>query len=40
MSVRAVRHAGIVVRDAERSLSFYRDVWRICAYLARTMWSS
>jgi catechol 2,3-dioxygenase-like lactoylglutathione lyase family enzyme len=26
MSVRAVRHIGIVVRDAERSLSFYRDL--------------
>jgi catechol 2,3-dioxygenase-like lactoylglutathione lyase family enzyme len=26
MSVRGVRHIGIVVRDAERSLSFYRDL--------------
>ena len=26
MSVRAVRHAGIVVSDAERSLAFYRDL--------------
>ena len=26
MNVRAVRHAGIVVRDAERSLAFYRDL--------------
>jgi catechol 2,3-dioxygenase-like lactoylglutathione lyase family enzyme len=25
MSVRAVRHAGVVVRDADRSLAFYRD---------------
>src|SRR5437016_14433116 len=25
MSVRAVRHAGIVVTDMERSLGFYRD---------------
>ncbi len=26
MSVRSVRHAGIVVRDAERSLAFYCDL--------------
>jgi catechol 2,3-dioxygenase-like lactoylglutathione lyase family enzyme len=26
MSVRAVRHAGIVVRDADASLGFYRDL--------------
>jgi catechol 2,3-dioxygenase-like lactoylglutathione lyase family enzyme len=26
MSVRSVRHIGIVVRDAERSLLFYRDL--------------
>jgi catechol 2,3-dioxygenase-like lactoylglutathione lyase family enzyme len=26
MAVRAVRHAGIVVRDAEASLRFYRDL--------------
>lgn len=26
MSVRGVRHVGIVVRDSERSLAFYRDL--------------